>query len=77
MITGILNCSQADEYPKTHFCITAGCFQQAAGKRQKCMPQRTEMKSWWNEGNRELENCDLKREQIVQLSDADLSVNFH
>lgn len=41
------------------------------------MSQGTEMKSWWNEGDMELENCDLKREQIVQLSDADLSVNFH
>lgn len=31
------------------------------------MSQGTEMKSWWNEGDMELENRDLKREQIVQL----------
>lgn len=69
MITGILKCSQGDEYAQINFCITAGCFQPTAGKRQKRMSQRTEMKGWWNEGNMELESCDLKREQTVQLSE--------
>lgn len=77
MSTCSLECSQADKSPWTHFCTTAGCFQQAVGKRQKCISQGTGIRSWWKEGNMELDSCDLKREQIVQLNDANLSVNFH
>lgn len=66
------NCSQTD--PWKHFYGTTS-FQQTTEKRQKCLSQgagigrKKEIQRW--------DSCDLKREQIVQLSDADLSVNFH